>query len=91
MEELREIAGIEDSGSSISAFLFRKKGGEKMDIRTERENGKLLFRWEPTGNVVSISCRDAIYDVRLIQNSKGHTYQIVDRHEKKKKKNSCKR
>ena len=56
-----------------------------MDIRTDFNGGKLLFRWEPIENVISISCRDAIYDVRLIRAPTQNTYQIIRKHEKNRK------
>lgn len=76
----------------MPAFLFVKKTEDKnkedvyMDVRSENETGKLLFKWDPETDVVSISCRDAIYDVKLIRTPDKSTYHIVG---KRYKKNVC--
>ena len=53
-----------------------------MDIRSENETGKLLFKWDPDTNIVSISCRDAIYDVKLIRSPNNSSYRVVNKHSK---------
>lgn len=73
----------------MPAFLFVKKTEDKnkediyMDVRSENEMGKLLFKWNPETDVVSISCRDAIYDVKLIRASDKSTYRIIGKRCKK--------
>jgi hypothetical protein len=73
----------------MPAFLFVKKTEDKnkedvyMDVRSENETGKLLFKWDPETDVVSISCRDAIYDVKLIRTPDKSTYHIVGKRYKK--------
>ena len=62
-----------------------------MDIRTEYNSGKLLFRWEPTSNVVSIACKDTVYDVKLLHEQKGDTYEVIRKREKPKSKEKCQR
>ena len=59
-----------------------------MDIRTEYDSGKLLFRWEPTNNVISIACKDKVYDVKLLHEQKGDTYEVIRKQEKPKVKKS---
>lgn len=54
-----------------------------MDVRSENETGKLLFKWDPESNIVSVSCRDAIYDVKLIRAPDKSTYHIVGKRYKK--------
>lgn len=53
-----------------------------MDVRSENETGKLLFKWDPETDIVSVSCRDAIYDVKLIRASGNSSYRIVGKHYK---------
>lgn len=35
-----------------------------MDIRSENETGKLLFKWDPDTDIISVACKDAVYDVQ---------------------------
>ena len=53
-----------------------------MDVRSEYETGKLLFKWDPQNNIVSISCKDTIYDVKLIHFPDHGTYKVVGKHRK---------
>ena len=55
-----------------------------MDIRSENETGKLLFKWNPDTDVVSVSCRDAIYDVKLIRSLDKSTYRVIGKRYKQK-------
>lgn len=59
-----------------------------MDIRSENETGKLLFKWDPDTNVVSISCRDAIYDVKLIRTPNNNSYRILNKRSKQSARDS---
>ena len=54
-----------------------------MDIRSENKTGKLLFKWDPEKNIVSIVCKDTVYDVKLIHALEGCTYCVVGKHYKK--------
>lgn len=53
-----------------------------MDVRTEQGKGKLLFRWEPIKNVISIVCQNTVYDIRLLRNEEGGSYEVIDVHDK---------
>lgn len=55
-----------------------------MDIRSENETGRLLFKWNPDTDVVSVSCRDAIYDVKLIRSLDKSTYRVIGKRYKQK-------
>ena len=55
-----------------------------MDIRSENETGKLLFKWDPDTDVVSVSCRDAIYDVKLIRSLDKNTFRVIGKRYKQK-------
>ena len=59
-----------------------------MDVRTENGKGKLLFRWEPKNNIVSIVCKNMVYEIQLLQNKEGGTYAIIEMHDKHVAKNS---
>ena len=59
-----------------------------MDIRSENKTGKLLFKWDPDTDIVSISCRDAVYDVKLIRRLEGSTYCVVRKRYKKASRDS---
>lgn len=54
-----------------------------MDIRSENETGKLLFKWDPDENIVSISCKDVVYDVKLIRTSINSAYRVIGKRRKK--------
>ena len=54
-----------------------------MDIRSENETGKLLFKWDPDTDIVSVACKDAVYDVRLIRSLDKNTYRVIGKHSKK--------
>lgn len=53
-----------------------------MDVRSEYETGKLLFKWDPQTDIISISCKDTIYDVKLIHSSNRNMYKVVGKHRK---------
>lgn len=36
-----------------------------MEIRTNQGTGRLLFKWDPDHNVISIVCKNKLYDVQL--------------------------
>ena len=54
-----------------------------MDIRSDKERGKLLFKWDPNTDIVSISCRDVIYDVKLIRTLNNSSYCVIGKRDKK--------
>ena len=48
-----------------------------MDIRSENETGKLLFKWDPDTDIVSIACRGDVYDVKLIRSLDKNTFRVI--------------
>ena len=54
-----------------------------MDIRSENETGKLLFKWDPDTDIISVACKDAVYDVRLIRSLEKKTYRVIGKRSKK--------
>jgi hypothetical protein len=72
----------------VPAFFIVGKEKKKMDIRSENEKGKLLFKWDPDTNIVSISCRDAIYDVKLIRSPNNSSYRVVNKYSKQSARDS---
>lgn len=54
-----------------------------MDIRTENVTGKLLFKWDPDTDIISVAGKDAVYDVRLIRSLEKKTYRVIGKHSKK--------
>ena len=54
-----------------------------MDVRSENETGKLLFKWYPKTDIVSISCKDTVYDIKLIRASENSSYRVVGKRYKK--------
>ena len=54
-----------------------------MDVRSENETGKLLFKWDPKTDIVSISCKDTVYDIKLIRASENSSYRVVGKRYKK--------
>ena len=54
-----------------------------MDVRSENETGKLLFKWDPDTDIISVACKDAVYDVRLIRSLEKKTYRVIGKRSKK--------
>lgn len=54
-----------------------------MDVRSENETGKLLFKWDPDTDIISVACKDTVYDVRLIRSLEKNTYRVIGKHSKK--------
>lgn len=83
--EAYERQPVRKDGESLSFCAGFFDGKEEcMEIRTDGERGKLLFKWEPRENTVYIVNRDLLYEVRLIREGECGSYRIV-RCEKKKK------
>ena len=54
-----------------------------IEIRSEQDTGKLLFKWDPQTNVVSIVNKDKLYSVAL--SCEGREYRILETMKKTKK------
>ena len=50
-----------------------------IEIRSEEQKGKLLFKWDPQSNVVDIVLRDTLYSIKLAQSENGGGYEIIDK------------
>ena len=55
-----------------------------MDRRTDEKTGKRLFRWEPKSNIVSVACKNTVYDVKLRHEQAEGAYEVIGKHEKPK-------
>ena len=57
-------------------------GEIRMEVRTEYDSGKLLFQWDPSNDVVSITCKDMVYDIKLLHKQKGYAYEVISKRKK---------
>lgn len=71
--------------TSVKCF-FNKEIILFVEVRSEEQKGKLLFKWDPQSNVVDIVLKDTVYSVKLGQDESGSGYKIIDKKQKPKKK-----
>ena len=57
-----------------------------IEIRSEEQRGKLLFKWDPRSNVIDIVLKDTLYSVKLARSEEGGGYEIIDKRTKPKNK-----
>ncbi len=50
-----------------------------IEVRSEYERGKLLFKWDPQSNIISVVYRDTLYNVRLSTEKLKCKYEIIDK------------
>lgn len=55
-----------------------------IEIRSEPQKGKLLFKWDPQSNVIDIVLKDTLYSIKLAQSENGGGYEIIDKRIKQK-------
>ena len=49
-----------------------------IDVRSEYDKGKLLFRWDPDTSEVSIVLKDTLYRIRLERDAVS-AYKIIEK------------
>ena len=64
--------------TSVKSF-FKKEIILFIEIRSEEQKGKLLFKWDPQSNVVDIVLRDTLYSVKLNGEGGDIGYEIIDK------------
>ena len=51
----------------------------RLKIRSEYENGKFLFEWDPEEDTIDIVQKGTFYRVQLLRKESGGTYRIVNK------------
>ncbi|MBQ8331867.1 MAG: hypothetical protein IJX94_05150 [Clostridia bacterium] len=54
-----------------------------IEVRSEYDKGKLLFKWDPERNLVSVVSKDTLYCVELGRDERKGNYRIVEKTAKK--------
>lgn len=49
-----------------------------MEVRSEYNDGKLLFEWNPAENIVGIVRRGIFYRIKLIGQDEGGGYRVLE-------------